>query len=72
MTTRIIVVLLGILSFAGLATAQEARRFPQDHVSVEDWNTYLAEVKAMPNVTVRESEQQTTIAHKLDQEIICE
>src|SRR5690242_15955521 len=62
MPTRIFTLLLALLSFVATAGAEEGRRFPQDHITVEDWNTYFAEVKALPGVTVRESDLQTTIA----------
>ena len=41
--------------------ADNAPRFPNSHITAEDWNTYLAEVKALPGVAVRESNQQITI-----------
>jgi hypothetical protein len=61
MIARIFSVLLGTMSLIGPSAADEGRRFPDEHITVEDWNTYFAEVKALPDVTINESDQQTTI-----------
>jgi hypothetical protein len=54
---------MGALTLAAPAVAQE-RRFPDEHITAEEWNTYLAEVKALPNVTIKEDDQQTTITRE--------
>jgi hypothetical protein len=63
--TRIFILLLGTFAFVGSsAAAEDARRFPQDQISLSDWNAYFAEVKALPGVTIRAEEQQTTIVQE--------
>jgi hypothetical protein len=61
MIARIFIVLLGTMSLIGPSAADDGRRFPDEHITVEDWNTYFAEVKTLPDVTINESDQQTTI-----------
>jgi hypothetical protein len=64
MIARIFIALLGTMSLIGSSAADEGRRFPDEHITVEDWNTYIAEVKALPDVTINESDQQTTIVQQ--------
>jgi hypothetical protein len=63
--TRMFIALLGIFALVGASAADDySRRFPQDQISLSDWNTYFAEVRALPGVTIREDTQQTTIVQE--------
>ena len=64
MTARLFTALLAGLLLAGPGMAEEGRRFPKEHITVENWSTYLAEVKALPGVILKEDEMQTTITQE--------
>lgn len=64
MIARIFIVLLATMSFIGPSVADDGRRFPDEHITIEDWNAYFAEVKALPDATITESDQQTTITQQ--------
>jgi hypothetical protein len=53
---------VSLLAVAGTCFATGGFRFPTDRISVAEWATYLAEVKALPGVQIKEGDQQITIS----------
>jgi len=61
MVTRIATSVFLLLVVVGSSLAAGAFRFPSDRITPIEWAIYLAEVKALPGVQIKESNQQTTI-----------
>jgi hypothetical protein len=54
--------LVCLLAIVGPCLATDGFRFPTERITVIEWATYLAEVKALPGVQIKEGDQQITIS----------
>ena len=71
MMARFLMVTLGAMAFVGAqAVADDGRRFPNEQITAEDWNTYFAEVKALPGVTIKERDDEITISQDKPEQTI--